>query len=93
MEQHERESVRDLLEAALEKLSSADRASELSSAPAENTFASRPSSSRPGTDAPHPGHERFTIIEARSPLAGQKTCYMEPSRPCVNSGACEMRGF
>ena len=40
----------------------------------------------------HPGLERFTI-ETDSRPAAPKACFMEPGRPCVNSGACEMRGF
>ena len=40
----------------------------------------------------HPGLERFTI-EADSHPSVPKTCFMEPGRACVNSGACEMRGF
>jgi hypothetical protein len=40
----------------------------------------------------HPGLERYTI-EADSHPSAPKACFMEPSRTCVNSGACEMRGF
>jgi len=40
----------------------------------------------------HPGLERFTI-KTDTQTAAPKSCFMEPSRPCVNSGACEMRGF
>ena len=40
----------------------------------------------------HPGLERFTIGAAPQTSA-PKACFMEPGRPCVNSGACEMRGF
>ena len=40
----------------------------------------------------HPGLERFTI-ERSIHTSAPKTCFMEPDRPCVNSGACEMRGF
>jgi len=40
----------------------------------------------------HPGLERFTI-EADLRPAAPKACFMEPGRTCVNSGACEMRGF
>jgi hypothetical protein len=40
----------------------------------------------------HPGLERFTIETDSRPIA-PKACFMEPGRPCVNSGACEMRGF
>jgi hypothetical protein len=41
----------------------------------------------------HPGLERFTIETDSRPAAPTKPCFMEPGRSCVNSGACEMRGF
>lgn len=41
----------------------------------------------------HPGLERFTIAEADLSPSAPKTCFMEPGRVCVNSGACQMRGF
>ena len=41
----------------------------------------------------HPGLERFTIPGVDSPPPAPKACFMEPNRECVNSGACEMRGF
>lgn len=41
----------------------------------------------------HPGLERFTIAEAAPLPRAPKACFMEPGRACVNSGACEMRGF
>jgi hypothetical protein len=40
----------------------------------------------------HPGLERFTI-ESDTQKSAPKPCFMEPDRPCVNSGACEMRGY
>lgn len=40
----------------------------------------------------HPGLERFTI-EADPHPSVPKTCFMEPGRTCVNSGACQARGF
>lgn len=40
----------------------------------------------------HPGLERFTIGPVTQTSA-PKSCFMEPDRPCVNSGACEMRGY
>ena len=40
----------------------------------------------------HPGLERFTI-EGDIQTSAPKSCFMEPDRPCVNSGACEIRGF
>jgi hypothetical protein len=41
----------------------------------------------------HPGLERFPIAEAVTAPSAPKTCFMEPGRSCVNSGACEMRGY
>lgn len=41
----------------------------------------------------HPGLERFTIVEAGSHSSVPRACFMEPTRVCVKSGACEMRGF
>jgi hypothetical protein len=41
----------------------------------------------------HPGLERFIMLAADSPPPAPRECFMEPSRPCVKSGACEMRGF
>lgn len=41
----------------------------------------------------HPEFERFSSVEAKSDGLAPKTCFMEPGRACVNSGACEMRGF
>jgi hypothetical protein len=40
----------------------------------------------------HPGLERFTI-DPDTQTSAPKSCFMEPDRPCVNSGACEMRGY
>lgn len=40
----------------------------------------------------HPAQERFTMIEAASPVDAPKTCFLEPGRVCVNSGACQVRG-
>lgn len=41
----------------------------------------------------HPGLERFTMVEAGSHSSVPRACFMEPARVCVNSGACEIRGF
>jgi len=48
--------------------------------------------SHPERKHSHPGLERFTIGADLQPSV-PKCCFMEPGRPCVNSGACEMRGF
>ena len=48
--------------------------------------------SHPERKHSHPGLERFTIGADLQPSV-PKRCFMEPGRSCVNSGACEMRGF
>src|SRR5262245_53131421 len=74
-----------------------DARSSSSEAPSQRA----PSVSTAGSAAPnpqatklsHPGHERFTIAGPTSTPGAPKTCFMEPARLCVNSGACEMRGY
>lgn len=41
----------------------------------------------------HPGLERFSTLEANKSALAPQSCFMEPNRVCVHSGACEMRGF
>jgi hypothetical protein len=41
----------------------------------------------------HPGLEKFPIAEELAEASAPKNCFMEPDRVCVNSGACEMRGY
>jgi hypothetical protein len=41
----------------------------------------------------HPGLERFSTLEASSLTLAPHSCFMEPNRLCIHSGACEMRGF
>ena len=43
--------------------------------------------------AAHPELERFASLEVQQNNSAPKTCFMEPDRVCVNSGACEMRGY
>ena len=82
----ENETIRDLLEAALRKLENTRNEQPVTDANTSPTIdASRPAS--------HPGLERFTIIASSPTSSTAKPCYMEPDRPCVNSGACEMRGY
>jgi len=50
-------------------------------------------SDHPERKVSHPGLERFIMPAADSPSPAPKACFMEPSRACVNSGVCEMRGF
>ena len=79
---HENDTIRELLEAALQKLNDASG----NESPA-------PLNTSPQVGALHPGLERFTIIESSEVPSGKKPCYLEPDRPCVKSGACEMRGY
>jgi len=56
----------------------------------------QPQTFAPGADrkiVSHPGLERFASVEMKPDTNAPKTCFMEPDRICVNSGACEMRGF
>lgn len=43
--------------------------------------------------ASHPGLEKFELPKTASNASAPKTCFMEPDRPCINSGACETRGY
>lgn len=43
--------------------------------------------------ASHPGLERFPLAETQSQSSVPRACFMEPGRNCINSGACEMRGY
>lgn len=40
----------------------------------------------------HPGFERFAVSQHCSSDSAPRTCFLEPDKVCVNSGACEMRG-
>ncbi len=138
MRKHERDTVRQVLEAALKNLSDAfdgetssesialfgdpwpsseNRGSEVPvvlivtgdlSAHSQNTAVAKPASiddtKEPATvnscvsdhserKLSHPGLERFIMLAADSPPPAPRPCFMEPSRDCVNSGVCEMRGF
>lgn len=87
MQSDDREAVREFLEAALKQLSQPSDARERGS-----EAASPQASSLHGCDA-HPGHDRFPLSEPSASTGARKPCFMEPDRVCVNSGACEMRGF
>ncbi|HXI89850.1 MAG TPA: hypothetical protein VNO24_07535 [Blastocatellia bacterium] len=78
------------------------------SSPSQNTAAPKPANvdeikERAGVNScvsdhserklSHPGLERFIMLAADSAPRAPKACFMEPDRDCVNSGACEMRGF
>ena len=41
----------------------------------------------------HPGLERFDLPENNTVANAPRSCFMEPDRVCVDSGACEMRGY
>lgn len=47
----------------------------------------------PAARAPHPGLEKFPVAQSSSCDSAPKNCFMEPDRLCVNSGACETRGY
>ena len=66
--------------------SSADRAND-----ERNMIAVRSQASE--QPAAHPGLERFALAEENPGDPAPKKCFMEPDRICVNSGACETRGF
>jgi hypothetical protein len=53
-----------------------------SHAPAENSLQSS-----------HPGLQRFDLPHENVVSDAPRTCFMEPGRACVGSGACEMRGY
>jgi hypothetical protein len=46
-----------------------------------------------GSTSSHPGLQRFPNLETESPAPAFRSCFMEPDRECVHSGACEMRGY
>lgn len=48
---------------------------------------------RQAAQSMHPGLEKFPVSEHETAPSAPKTCFMEPGRHCVNSGACEMRGY
>ena len=41
----------------------------------------------------HPGLERFDLPENKTGPNAPRSCFLEPDRVCVDSGACEMRGY
>jgi hypothetical protein len=41
----------------------------------------------------HPGLQRFDLASENVATDAPRTCYLEPERACVGSGACKMRGF
>ena len=45
------------------------------------------------TGATHPGLERFTLSHLCSSGPAPRACFLEPEKVCVNSGACEVRGY
>jgi hypothetical protein len=47
----------------------------------------------PDKACPHPGLSRFDIEEESPQAQAPRSCFMEPDRVCVNSGACEMLGY
>ena len=90
MQSDDRETVRGLLQAALKQLTQepvgAEQVTEDNPAEAVRVVAIDGRQS-------HPGLERFPLSEPSATSAATKPCFMEPGRVCVNSGACEMRGY
>lgn len=86
MQPDDQATVRGLLEAALKQLDEETKPPErgAGNAPAKSSSLDRHEA--------HPGLERFPLSEAGT-AAASKPCFMEPGRICVNSGACEMRGY
>lgn len=44
-------------------------------------------------ESAQPGLEKFELPKSSPNIGAPKSCFMEPDRPCVNSGVCEMRGY
>ena len=86
MQPDDQATVRGLLEAALKQLNEEQR-------PPERVAGNLPAkSSSLDRDEAHPGLERFPLSEVGT-AGSPKPCFIEPGRICVNSGACEMRGY
>jgi hypothetical protein len=86
MQPGDQATLRGLLEAALKQLNEETMTVERV---AGNVAAK---SSALDRQEAHPGLERFPLSET-GPAPPSKPCFMEPDRICVNSGACEMRGY
>jgi hypothetical protein len=52
-----------------------------------------PAITEPRLVSHHPGLERFSLREEESKPHAPRMCFMEPGRECVESGACELRGY
>jgi hypothetical protein len=99
MDTSETALVRSLLEALLKRLqvdNGAPPADETKAAAGSRNVAKIAPGEAAGTAAActlHPGLEKFVVSKECSSDSAPKTCYIEPDRVCVNSGACEMRGY
>lgn len=104
MSESAEELARRALRAALAKLESNGSVTNGESSPLVVLVVGNPSdvenSTSPGREhrldavpGSHPGLEKFPLGEVPAPSRGTKPCYMEPDKPCVASGACEMRGY
>jgi len=87
MQPDNREAVRGLLEAALKQLNGETITAERV---AGNVAAKSSALDRRES---HPALERFPLSGTDTAAAASKPCFMEPGRVCVNSGACEIRGY
>jgi len=104
MNDPEQTLVRRALEAALAGLESGSSGANGQSSPvvlvvlspAGGAATAEGSASRVSRDpgsAGHPSVEKFSAVETADQRNEPKHCFIEPERRCVNSGACEMRGF
>jgi hypothetical protein len=103
--QPDKQRIRQALEAALAGLDDSTATSSISpdaGAPLVIVLGnarSQGQSAEPDKDAlkaaaaSHPGLQKFVMLETESSSPAPKSCFMEPERDCVHSGACEMRGF
>jgi hypothetical protein len=87
MQPDDQTTLRGLLEAALKQLNEETSTAER----VAGNVAAKPNARSQDVEA-HPGLERFPL-SGLGPAAPSKPCFMEPGRLCVNSGACEMRGY
>jgi hypothetical protein len=94
MPDQEIEDLRRILEALLAKLDGKPRGrtEPLPDEPKTSATAKISAAAQEHSEASHPGLERFPLAETPQPSV-PRTCFIEPGRTCVNSGACEMRGY
>jgi hypothetical protein len=103
----DKEKIRQALEAAIAGLDAPNETTAETGAPVIIVLSGLHPTEQNGTDqskqsfgdtkpqvaSSHPGLQRFANLETESPSPAFKSCFMEPDRECVHSGACEMRGY